>query len=143
MRDAVLEKAAAADVLIMAAAVADYCPVTAAEGKIKRKPDTLTLELVRTPDILSQVHGDIIKVGFAAESEDLVPNAKRKLEDKGLDLIVANDITAPDSGFAADTNRVVLIDRYDGVEHVPLLPKSEVAHRVLGKVAELLRRRSV
>ena len=140
MRDAVLEKATAADALIMTAAVADYRPALAAESKIKRDPETLTLELVKNPDILSQVQGKLVKVGFAAESEYLVPNAKRKLEDKGLDLIVANDISAPDSGFAVDTNKVVLIDCY-GEEQLPLLPKSEVAHKILDRVVALLSRR--
>ncbi len=138
MRDAVLGRVAEADALIMAAAVADYRPLVPAESKVKGKPETLTLELVRNPDILSEAHGDLLKVGFAAESEDLVANAKRKLEEKGLDLIVANDITAPDSGFEADTNRVVLIDRGGGVEELPLLPKSDVAHRILDRVARLL-----
>jgi len=122
----------------MTAAVADYRPAAAAEHKIKRDPERLTLELVKNPDILSQVRGELVKVGFAAESEDLLPNATRKLEQKGLDLIVANDITAADSGFAVDTNRVVLIDRSGEVQQLPLLPKSEVAHRILDKVLSLL-----
>lgn len=138
MCDAVLERASDADALIMTAAVADYRPAAAAEHKIKRDPERLTLELVKSPDILSQVRGELIKVGFAAESEDLLPNATRKLEQKGLDLIVANDITAADSGFAVDTNRVVLIDRSGEVQQLPLLPKSEVAHRILDKVLSLL-----
>jgi len=138
MCDAVLERASDADALIMTAAVADYRPAAAAEHKIKRDPERLTLDLVKNPDILSQVRGELIKVGFAAESEDLLPNATRKLEQKGLDLIVANDITAADSGFAVDTNRVVLIDRSGEVQQLPLLPKSEVAHRILDKVLSLL-----
>lgn len=138
MCDAVLERASDADALIMTAAVADYRPAAAAEHKIKRDPERLTLELVKNPDILSQVRGELIKVGFAAESEDLLPNATRKLEQKGLDLIVANDITAADSGFAVDTNKVVLIDRSGEVQQLPLLPKSEVAHRILDKVLSLL-----
>jgi phosphopantothenoylcysteine decarboxylase/phosphopantothenate--cysteine ligase len=142
MRDAVVEKTAAADALIMAAAVADYRPVAAVAGKIKRKFEAITLELVKTPDILSEVPGDIVKVGFAAETEAVAENAKRKLEEKGLDLIVANDITAPDSGFAADTDRVIIIDRNGQEQHLPLLPKSEVAHKVLDMVVLLLREKS-
>jgi phosphopantothenoylcysteine decarboxylase/phosphopantothenate--cysteine ligase len=138
MCHAVLEKAADADALIMTAAVADYRPATAAGQKIKRAPESLTLELVKNPDILSQVRGRLIKVGFAAETEDLLPNAKRKLEEKRLDLIVANDVTATDSGFAVDTNKVLLIDRSGEVEQLPLLLKSEVAHRILDKVSALL-----
>jgi phosphopantothenoylcysteine decarboxylase/phosphopantothenate--cysteine ligase len=138
MRDAVLKAAAAADVLIMAAAVADYRPSTVAEGKIKREADNLTLELVKTSDILAEVKGDLIKVGFAAESEDIVPRATEKLKKKQLDLIVVNDITAKDSGFDADTNRVTFINRRGETEQLPLMLKSEVAHRILDKVVALL-----
>jgi phosphopantothenoylcysteine decarboxylase/phosphopantothenate--cysteine ligase len=125
----------------MAAAVADYRPEVVNQKKMKRKPDKLTIELTRTPDILAEVSGDLIKVGFAAESEEIVENATRKLEDKGLDFIVANDITSPDSGFAVDTNRVIIIDRDGKVDRLPLMPKSEVAHRILDRVAELLARK--
>jgi len=138
MRDAVLKATAAADVLIMAAAVADYRPVTVAEGKIKREADTLNLELVKTSDILGEVKGDIIKVGFAAESGDLVARATEKLKKKQLDLIVVNDITAKDSGFDTDTNRVTFIDRDGKAEQLPLMLKSEVAHKILDRVVALL-----
>ncbi len=137
MQDAIMQRTGGADAVIMAAAVADYRPATPVKSKIKRvaaKP--LTLELVPNPDILSQISGPL-KVGFAAETERLVRNAKKKLAEKGLDLIVANDVTAPDSGFAVDTNRVILIDS-QGTEHLPLLSKTEVAHRVLGRVVALL-----
>ncbi|TET39701.1 MAG: bifunctional phosphopantothenoylcysteine decarboxylase/phosphopantothenate--cysteine ligase CoaBC [Dehalococcoidia bacterium] len=140
MRDAVIDAAAEADALLMAAAPADYGPATTVESKIKKEVETLTIELVRTPDILGEVKGDFIRVGFAAESENLIENAKEKLKRKNLDLIVANDITASDSGFGADTNRVILIDRSGNVESPPLLPKLEVAHKVLDKVVELLQR---
>lgn len=138
MRDAVLKATAAADVLIMAAAVADYRPATVAEGKIKREAETLTLELVKTGDILAEVKGDIIKVGFAAESSDVINRGTEKLKRKHLDLIVVNDITAKDSGFDADTNRVAFIDRGGKVEQLPLMLKSEVAHKILDRVAALL-----
>jgi phosphopantothenoylcysteine decarboxylase/phosphopantothenate--cysteine ligase len=138
MRDAVLKATAAADVLIMAAAVADYRPATVAEGKIKREADTLNLELVKTSDILGEVKGDIIKVGFAAESGDLVARATEKLKKKQLDLIVVNDITAKDSGFDTDTNRVTFIDRDGKTEQLPLMLKSEVAHKILDRVVALL-----
>ncbi|TET15682.1 MAG: bifunctional phosphopantothenoylcysteine decarboxylase/phosphopantothenate--cysteine ligase CoaBC [Dehalococcoidia bacterium] len=138
MRDAVLKASAAADVLIMAAAVADYHPARVAEGKIKRESETLTLDLVKTADILSEVKGDIIKVGFAAESEDLIARATDKLAKKNLDLIAVNDITAEDSGFGTDTNRVTLIDREGKVEPLPLMDKYEVAHKILDKVVALL-----
>ena len=138
MRDAVLKATAAADVLIMAAAVADYRPATVAEGKIKREADTLNLELVKTSDILGEVKGDIIKVGFAAESGDLIARATEKLRKKQLDLIVVNDITAKDSGFDTDTNRVTFIGRDGKAEQLPLMLKSEVAHKILDRVVALL-----
>ncbi|MBE0481693.1 MAG: bifunctional phosphopantothenoylcysteine decarboxylase/phosphopantothenate--cysteine ligase CoaBC, partial [Dehalococcoidia bacterium] len=138
MRDAVLKASAAADVLIMAAAVADYRPTRAAESKMKREAESLTLELEKTPDILSEVGNDLVKVGFAAESEDMLARAGEKLRRKGLDLIAANDITAKDSGFGTDTNRVTLIDREGRVEQLPLMSKSEVAERILDRVVELL-----
>lgn len=138
MQDAVLKASAAADVLIMAAAVADYHSVQVAEGKIRRESETLTLELVKTADILGEVTGNIIKVGFAAESGDLIDRATEKLTRKQLDLIVANDITAEDSGFGTDTNRVTLIDRRGKVEELPLMHKYEVAHHILDRVVALL-----
>jgi phosphopantothenoylcysteine decarboxylase/phosphopantothenate--cysteine ligase len=138
MRDAIADAARKADALLMAAAPADYRPAAIAERKLKKGTEALTLELVRTPDILSEVRGDFIRVGFAAESENLVENAKEKLKKKKLDLIAANDITATDSGFAADTNRVVLIDRSGKVQKLPLLPKSEVADKILDRVVALL-----
>ena len=139
MQEAVNRAVAQADVLLMAAAVADYRPLSPAEGKIKKEETpAFNLELTRTPDILGEVKGGFIKVGFAAESDDLVENATQKLKRKKLDLIVANDITAAGSGFGADTNQVVLIDRQGRVESLPLLPKREVADRILDKVTELL-----
>ena len=137
MKEAVAKAAARADVLIMAAAVADYQPKDTAKNKIKKETPDLTLELVRTPDILAEVKGDFIRVGFAAESENLVANAKQKLQKKQLDLIIANDITSTGSGFGADTNQVTLIDRKGKVENLPLLTKREVADRILDKVVKL------
>jgi phosphopantothenoylcysteine decarboxylase/phosphopantothenate--cysteine ligase len=128
----------------MAAAPADYRPATRADKKIKKGAKTLTLDLVENPDILSEVKGenaDFIRVGFAAESDNLVKNAKEKLQRKRLDFIVANDITATDSGFGADTNRVVLIDRSGKVTKLPLLPKSEVAHKIMDRVVDLLQKK--
>lgn len=142
MLRAVQAHCAEADALVMAAAVADFRPGQVAPHKIKRgELPFLTLELVPTPDILAQVGAEVVKVGFAAESQDLAANAARKLEEKGLDLIVANDITAPDSGFGSDTNRVMLIDRTEAPEELPLLPKYQVAHRVLDRVVALLEAR--
>lgn len=139
MRDAVLRACPAADALLMAAAVADYRPAQVHPQKVRKGAGPWTVELVRNPDILAEVEGPL-KVGFAAETEEVVERARRKLEAKGLDLIVANDVTAPGSGFGTDTNKVWLVDR-EGVEELPLLPKYEVAHRILDRVAALLRRR--
>jgi phosphopantothenoylcysteine decarboxylase/phosphopantothenate--cysteine ligase len=138
MRQAVENVTLEADALVMAAAVADYRPTKAAKDKIKKGKAGLTLELECTPDILSSVKGNFIKVGFAAESGNLVENAREKLKQKKLDFIVANDITASDSGFGADTNRVTIIDRKGKIDSLPLLAKREVADRVLDKVVELL-----
>jgi len=141
MKESVAKAVAQTDVLIMAAAVADYQPKTPAREKIKKKSPSLTLELIRTPDILAEVKGDFIRVGFAAESEDLIKNARQKLQRKQLDLIAANDIRATDSGFSVDTNKVTLIDRDGKVESLPLLTKREVADKILDRVAELLAKR--
>jgi phosphopantothenoylcysteine decarboxylase/phosphopantothenate--cysteine ligase len=142
MKAAVSKAVAKADALIMAAAVADYQPKTAAKSKIKKDTPDLTLGLVRTPDILAEVKGDFIRVGFAAESNDIVANAKKKLEKKKLDLIVANDITAADSGFGVDTNKVILIDRKGKVEELPLMTKREVADRILDGVVGMLAKKA-
>jgi len=142
MYEAVKKAVAKADALIMAAAVADYRPRKVSKSKIKReRASGLALELERTPDILGEVKGKFLRVGFAAESENLVANAKGKLEKKRLDLIVANDITAKDSGIGADTNQVVIIDRKGKMEKLPLLPKREVADRILDKVTQFLGKR--
>lgn len=138
MRDAVLKASAAADVLIMAAAVADYRPAEVVDRKIRRESETLTLEMVRTADILKEVEGDVVKVGFAAETGDVIERAREKVGSKGLDLIAANDVTAEGSGFGTDTNLVTLIDRDGNVEELPLLPKYDVAHRILDRVVAIL-----
>ena len=139
MCDAVLAHTPQADALIMAAAVADYRPVSAAGQKIKKSDDELNIPLARTTDILATATGDFVRVGFAAESENLVPNAKVKVQSKSLDLIAANDITSEGSGFGADTNRVTLIDRELNVEELPLLTKYEVGNRILNRVLRLFR----
>ena len=143
MCEAVLRACSGADALIMAAAVADFRPADVADQKIKKGSTGLTLELERTEDILEAVNRaqlDLIRVGFAAESEDLIVHAQEKIERKGLDLIVANDITAADAGFGTDTNRVVLLDPEGGADALPLLSKYDVAQRLLDRVVDLLRR---
>jgi phosphopantothenoylcysteine decarboxylase/phosphopantothenate--cysteine ligase len=142
MRDAVLSALEDTDALLMAAAVADFRPVKAVKGKIKRRKGPPEVQFEATDDILGLVtsHGKAPKVvvGFAAESQDMTDNARAKLEEKGLDLIVANDITAADSGFSVDTNRVTLLNADGAIEELPLLSKTEVAEEVLDKVVALL-----
>jgi len=147
MQAAVLQHSAQADALIMAAAVADFRPSQVADQKIKKKDDTegLTIELTRNPDILlnvreqrQQTGGPLIVVGFAAESEHLVENAQSKLDRKGLDLLVANDITATDAGFATDTNRVVLLEPNQEPQRLELMGKDRVSEMIIGRVAALL-----
>lgn len=146
MLAAVLETTRQADLLVMAAAVADFRPKTVAEQKIKKKGDAggLRLEMVRNPDILAEVaaqkaagRGPRLTVGFAAETEDLLTNARGKLERKKLDLIAANDVTASDAGFAVDTNRVTLLAADGSIEALPLLSKLEVAEKILDNVQRL------
>ena len=140
MHQAVRNVAVQADALIMAAAVADYRPMRTAEDKIKKGKAGLTVELECTPEIIGSVKGNFIKIGFAAESSNVVGNATEKLKQKGLDFIVANDITDSDSGFNADTNRVTIIDREGKIDSLPLLAKREVADKVLDRAAALLSR---
>ncbi|MDP6606957.1 MAG: bifunctional phosphopantothenoylcysteine decarboxylase/phosphopantothenate--cysteine ligase CoaBC [Dehalococcoidia bacterium] len=128
-----------AKALVMAAAVADYRPSEAAEQKMKRADASeLAVDLVENPDVIALVSGDFVKIAFAAETENLIENAIGKLERKGAQLIVANDVTATDAGFGTDTNRVTILDRDGGAEILPLMSKYEVAVRVLDRVAALL-----
>jgi phosphopantothenoylcysteine decarboxylase/phosphopantothenate--cysteine ligase len=124
-----------ATALIMAAAVADYRPRDVAAGKLKRRETVLkAIPLTENPDIvrgLARAKGRRIVIGFAAETEALEREARRKLREKGLDLIVANDVTAPGAEFGSDTNVVRLIDRHGLDERLPLLAKDEVAGRIL------------
>jgi phosphopantothenoylcysteine decarboxylase/phosphopantothenate--cysteine ligase len=150
MRDAVLKHAEQADAVIMAAAVADFRPLHPSDQKIKKQESGgLTLELGRTDDILLALRAQRerlgrprILIGFAAESDQLLTNARRKLEQKGLDLLVANDITAPGAGFAVDTNRVTLL--FSDGRHVSLdlMSKSDVAERIIDELAVLLTSRA-
>ena len=141
MRRAVREALPGADALIMAAAVADYRPRLAAEQKIKKQAAALTIELEPTVDILAEsadlVGPGVLRVGFAAESERLLEHARGKLERKRLDLIVANDITLPGSGFAADDNKAVLIGRDGLLVDLPSMPKRELADALLDQLAAL------
>ena len=139
MGQAIQEHVTKADALVMAAAVADYRPTETAGQKIKKADDDLNISLAKTTDILKSAKGNFVRVGFAAESQNLVENAKAKVGSKNLDLIAANDITAEGSGFGSDTNKVTLIDRDLVVEELPLLSKYEVSNRILDRVNGLFK----
>ncbi|HYM16293.1 MAG TPA: bifunctional phosphopantothenoylcysteine decarboxylase/phosphopantothenate--cysteine ligase CoaBC [Dehalococcoidia bacterium] len=130
------------DALVMAAAPADFHPAAPASQKIKRTGASVSIELVPNEDIIAGLAGTFVKVGFAAETEQVLVNAHAKIAKKGLDLIAANDVTAPQAGFAADTNLVTLISADGTVEELPLLSKYDVGHRILDRVAALLAART-
>jgi phosphopantothenoylcysteine decarboxylase/phosphopantothenate--cysteine ligase len=128
-----------ADVLVMAAAVADYRPSNAAAQKIKRgEAGDIAIELVENEDIIASVTGIPVKVAFAAETNDLIANAEKKLASKGAQLIVANDVTAAGAGFGTDTNLITILDRSGAREVLPLMSKYDCGMRVLDRVVELL-----
>ncbi len=142
MHQAVMKRAAEATIVIKAAAVADYRPVARAAAKVKKKGDGLTLELVPNPDILAdlgRLPAAPLLVGFAAETEELAANATKKLAAKNLDLIVANDVTAPGAGFDADTNIVRLFYRDGREEALPQEQKERLAHQLLDRIVALRR----
>lgn len=145
MLEAVMDALPQADVLLMAAAVADFRPSQSAPHKIKRDRGLPEIKLETTPDILAEVASTRqrtgqprVIVGFAAESQHLLDNARRKLSARSLDMIVANDISRPDSGFEADTNCVTLLYPDGKVESLPLLTKFDVAQEVMQRVVRLL-----
>ncbi len=141
MLAAVQERFPAADALLMAAAVGDYRPVNCELKKIKRGRGEAQFQLIQNPDILreiSQIKQRQVVVGFAAETHDLEAEARRKLKDKNLDFIVANDVTRKDAGFAVDTNQVTILSQKGEPERLPLLSKEEVAELILDRVAKLL-----
>jgi phosphopantothenoylcysteine decarboxylase/phosphopantothenate--cysteine ligase len=144
MRDTVLDLLPRASIVVKAAAVADFRPAAPSERKVKKEdlPEGagLTLELVRNPDILAELcrgKGSRTVVGFAAESHDVVEAARRKLARKGCDLLVANDVSRPGSGFDAERNAVVFVWPGGDVEELPSLPKAEVAAQLLDRVEKL------
>jgi len=143
MASAVLERSPGADVVLMAAAVADFRPVDVADRKIKKDLGVPELRLEPTIDILAELGrirtaGQVL-VGFAAETDDLRQNAAAKLQAKGVDLIVANDVSAPEVGFEHDTNAVVLLDASGGATEVPLCNKREVACAVIDAAVQIHR----
>ena len=140
MHRAVLEKVSGCSIAIFAAAVADYRPAEPRDQKIKRDKESLTLELEPTPDILASVarnKGDRFIVGFAAETERVAENARKKLSAKNADLMVANDVTAEGAGFDHETNIVTLFARDGRDLPLPRMSKSEVAQRILDEVVRL------
>ena len=140
MQEAIQKAAPGAHALIMAAAVADYRPADPAESKLKKQPGAAppSIELAENPDVIASIEGPLLKVGFAAETDDLIENAARKIAAKGLAFIAANDVTQQDAGFAVDTNRIVLISPDGAIDRLPLLHKYDAAMRVLDRVVNLL-----
>jgi len=144
LRDAVLSACDGADLLIMAAAVADFRPEVTADHKIKKSGGGLTIVLTQNPDILLEVKArraetgsPRVVIGFAAESQNVIANGRDKLARKGLELLVANDISAADAGFEVDSNRVTLITAH-GEESLPLLSKSAVAEAIMARAATMM-----
>ena len=143
MRDAIADHLSRADVLVMAAAPADYQPSERATGKLKKTGGSRAIELRETPDILISTKSarriGAVVVGFALETDDLLANARKKLETKGLDMVVLNAANEPDAGFGVDTNRVTIVTRgRDAPEPLPLLDKRDVADEILDRVEALL-----
>lgn len=140
MRQAVLESLPAATIVVKAAAVADFRPVKKADHKIKKAGGVPAIEWEATPDLLAEIasqKGGRTVVGFAAETRDALGNARRKLEEKNLDLVVANDVTQPGAGFGAETNIVSLLARDGKLTELPQMTKAAVADHVLDEVLRL------
>lgn len=139
MYERIHERFELANIVIKSAAVSDYSPCEKSEQKIKKSKKQLSIPLKKTRDILKSLgenkKGRIL-VGFAAETENLVNNSRKKLEEKNLDLVVANDVTAPQAGFGEDTNIAWLVDR-GKVEELPLMSKFELANRILDRIKEI------
>jgi phosphopantothenoylcysteine decarboxylase/phosphopantothenate--cysteine ligase len=145
MRDAVMREVENATVFVAAAAVADYRPAARAPEKLKKSDSTLTLTLEPTPDILAEVSrrraDGLLVVGFAAETERVVENARAKLARKNLDAVVANDLTQEGAGFDKETNVITLLSRdREQPAALPLMSKLDAAHRILDEVVRLRRR---
>ena len=140
MHQAVMDHLDKADIVIMAAAVSDFRPRFPSPRKIKKQDAPETIELERTTDILSAVGamaGKRVLVGFAAETDNVAEHAVRKLKDKNLDLIIANDLLKEGAGFAGDTNSVIMIERSGRRTELPVMTKQEIAARILEKIVKL------
>ena len=143
MYEAVKDNLDNATIVVMAAAVADYRPSNTHRQKIKKNGGSIVLNLEPTDDILAAVgaaKGSRIVIGFAAETENLIENAKKKLKEKGADLIVANDVSASDAGFDVDTNRITLVSS-ESVDELPLMSKSDTAARIIDAAIRIRRSR--
>jgi phosphopantothenoylcysteine decarboxylase/phosphopantothenate--cysteine ligase len=146
MHDLVMELGADADVVVKAAAVADFRPATTAATKIKKAGGPPRIELTANPDILADLGarrrdhggGPAVLVGFAAETDDVETNGRAKLDRKGCDLLVVNDVSRADAGFAVDTNEVVILAADGARIDLPLTSKREVADRLLDEVVKRL-----
>jgi phosphopantothenoylcysteine decarboxylase/phosphopantothenate--cysteine ligase len=137
MRAAVLDNYEACDIIVMVAAVADYRPAQVSDVKIKKKDDEMTLRLEKNPDILKELGGrkeGRILVGACAETNDLMENARKKIEAKNLDMIIANDVTMEGAGFETDTNIIKLVKRDGSVAELPLMSKKAAAHRIWDEI---------
>ncbi len=140
MRKAVMKAFPASTTVVMAAAVSDFAPASRAKQKVKKQDASLTVKMKTTPDILlelGQKKEDRLLIGFAAETQSLVKNARAKLEEKNLDLIVANDVSRKEIGFQSDSNQVKMIGKDGSISELPLLPKRVLAHRVLDQIGIL------
>ena len=140
MEIAIAEYLESSEVLIMAAAVADYRVDQEFDQKIKReKSVSVDLKLIPNNDIIANIRADLIKVAFAAETEDLIKNAKKKLLDKKVNLIIANDVTAEMAGFGSDTNIITILDSQGQIDELPILSKYSCAMEILDRVSDLLK----
>ncbi|SNX55600.1 bifunctional phosphopantothenoylcysteine decarboxylase/phosphopantothenate--cysteine ligase CoaBC [Thermoanaerobacterium sp. RBIITD] len=141
MYESVMKRISNVDIVIGAAAVADYRPEKFEKNKIKKGDDDLIIKLTRNPDIIYEIgknKGNRILVGFAAETENLVEHAKEKIKKKNLDLIVANDVTIEGAGFLGDTNIIKIIDKNYNIKEYPIMSKAKVAHLILDEIINLL-----
>ena len=131
-----------ADIIVKAAAVADYRPKNTAENKIK-KGENLEIELEQNPDILKKIgenKGDTVLAGFCMETQNLIENARKKLASKNLDIIVANDLSKEGAGFKGNTNIVTIIDKYGNQKPLDIMEKEEIAHIILDECIKISKR---
>lgn len=143
MYEAVADEFSRATMLVMCAAVADYRPAVCQPTKVKKQSKGWTLELQPTIDILASLKpqkGNRFVVGFAAETDQVEEFGREKLERKGLDLVVANDVSRPEAGMEADMNAAILLDRFGGRIELPLMNKADLAEAILDRIAELRQR---